>query len=360
MALSGSGAASRVIEVDRTIIQPTAMTDSNPSDDLLARYLADEASRAERDRVEAWAATDPANRRELEQLRAAWKAPGRAEPFDVERAWQRVDARTGGTGKGPTKVVPIASRRPSRVAVLLRVAAVAIVAVGIGLVWQPWRPSELPSAMTYATGVAERRDIDLPDGTRVTLGPATTLRVAAGYNGRERRVDLSGEAWFDIHHDPERPFEVWAGTTVTRDVGTIFSIRAIPGDSVVSVAMVEGYASLRHADLTVADGITLGANAVGVMHASDRLPRVDTSGNVAQLTAWRENRLEFEDASLRDVAAELRRWYAVVVRFDDSTAAARRFTGALPAGDLDEVLRVLGAVSALEISRAADTVIVRR
>ena len=329
------------------------MTDHTPSDELLARYFAGEGDAADRAAVENWAQATDERRALLDGLRRAWSHKTGRAAWDVDRAWANVAAHTG------DKVVPLRPRAWSGQRALLRVAAMLVVAAGIAYTWRPWRASPLAQTQVHSTATGVRLDLDLPDGSRVTLGPESELRVVAGFGGTARRVQLIGEAWFEVTHDDSRPFEVLAGATITRDLGTAFSVRALAGDSVVRVVMFEGSASLRHSDLQLDEGVTLRANDVGVMRASARIATVHRDADVQGLLSWRNGALEFNDAALRDIAAELARWYGVRVRFADSSAAARKYSGPVPTNDLAEAQRALETALGVRIVRSGDTLVVR-
>ncbi|HKS04965.1 MAG TPA: FecR domain-containing protein [Gemmatimonadaceae bacterium] len=329
------------------------MTLHTPSDEQLARYFAGEATADDRATVEAWARANDAQRAELDRLRRAWEHRTQRRAWNVDRAWSSVAARMD------DKVIPLRPRAPSRARFLLPLAASLVLFAGITFAWRPWAGSPLASTQVHATAAGVRLDLELPDGSSVTLGPASELRVLAGFGGSERRVQLSGEAWFEVKHDDSRPFEVLAGTTITRDIGTSFSVRAFPGDSVVRVVLIEGSASLRHSDLQPAEGVTLTANDVGIMRATARVATVQRNADAARLVAWRTGSLDFDNTAMRDIATELARWYGVVVRFADSAVAARRYSGPVPTNDLAEAQRSIETALGVRIVRTGDTLVVR-
>src|SRR5690349_5983425 len=118
------------------------------------------------------------------------------------------------------------------------IAASLILAVGAAL-WlrhddTPTQAAAEPAAREFATGRGQRATIRLVDGSRVELGYASTLRVRQIDGGR-RELFLEGEAVFDVVHDESRPFIVHAANATTEDLGTVFSVRAYPGDSAVRV-----------------------------------------------------------------------------------------------------------------------------
>lgn len=323
------------------------------SPELLARYFADETTVDERAAVQAWAAESPGNRSELERLRAAWTAERPRPRWDVDRAWTKVAAEL----EAP-RVIAFPKRMTWQHRVLQVAAAVVLIA-GAAFAWRVLRPLPVVPMEIAATTFGESRQIELPDGTHVTLAAASRLRVIPGYGRKIRQVELTGEAIFDVHHDEKRPFEVRAAAAIIRDVGTIFSVRIRPGDSAVRVAVVEGIASLRRASVAAADAIVLSAREVGTLTGAFGAVRVDREVNVASLVAWREGRFEYDDSPVSDVVADLSRWYGVLFRLEAPAVAARHLTATLPTASLAEALKVLTLSLGVTVEQRGDTVTVR-
>lgn len=330
------------------------MTESISSE-LLARYLSGEAEPRERAAVEAWASADPGNAQELERLRTIWSSPSTGD-WDVGRAWMRVADRLD------REPAPAESerRRPILARSLALAASIAIGALGAWLVWRVVRPAgpEVPAVVVTAPG--EQRSVDLPDGTRIALAPGSQLRVDPAYGRTERRVDLEGEAWFEVRHDVSRPFRVHAGATTVEDLGTEFVVRALPGASLVRVVVVSGSASLHRTGAPADEGVTLQARDVGTLAAGDARPTVERGVEVGPLVAWHEGRLDFEAARLDSVVVELSRWYGVTIRLADNNLGTRPFTGPLRLDDLDDALEVLTLSLDVRVERVGDTVVVVR
>ena len=98
-------------------------------------------------------------------------------------------------------------------------------------------------AAQVSTGVGQLATVRLGDGTVVTLGPQSTIAEADG--GRERRVDLTGNAHFDVVRDERRPFVVLVGAAETRVLGTSFSVRGYGGESPLEDVVESGRVSVR-------------------------------------------------------------------------------------------------------------------
>jgi ferric-dicitrate binding protein FerR (iron transport regulator) len=326
------------------------MTDS-PSPGLLARYLSGEASDAERAEVEAWASV-PANRREVERLRALWR-PGEPGPWNVDAAWQKVSARLDSPPAAEVAAPPAWNGR------LLAIAAAAILLFGAALVWRATLPDTPAQVLVVTTGLGERRNVDLPDGTKVLLAPTSELRVAEDYGTTTRRVELDGEAWFVVEHDATRPFLVHAAGTITEDLGTEFLVQELANGAGVQVTLVTGLASLRPEGAATDAATTLAPNDIGLLAPGESVARVVRGTNIGALISWAAGRLEFEDAPLVEVAAALTRWYGSPVILADTALANRRFTGTLHLDALADALEVLRLSLGVAIDRRADTLVVR-
>ncbi len=224
-------------------------------------------------------------------------------------------------------------------------------------------------AQHVVTAVGERRVLPLADGSAVVLGPASTLDVPAGYGGAARRVHLTGEAYFRVVHDDQRPFEVAAGDAIVHDVGTAFVVRAggTPGQP-VDVAVTTGVVRLQAAGPaspgTERDGVLLRAGDRGrVAAATSGAPAaaavVARGADVGSDTAWTTGHLVFRDAPLGDVAGALRRWYGIDLRFADSAVAQRHLTATFAGESTGAVLHVIELATGARLDRHGDTVVVR-
>ncbi len=319
-----------------TPAQPIHWYNAVMDSERLARYLAGEASPAERAQVAAWAGADAANATELDRLQAAWAARETPGAWDVDRAWTRLDSRLAtATASVDLELMPVARRSAYR---WLAAAAVLVVA-GAG-VWLATRSGP----RVYETAVGERRQISLPDGSEVVLAPASRLTIQPGYGKSERSLLLDGRAWFEVHHDEARPFRVRARLAVVEDLGTEFEIDATSPE--IKVAVVSGSVS-----------VTIGSGAPMMLGPQD-LGRVGPAGQgevvhraaVERLIAWRKGTLAFENRPVGQVLDEMERWYDVMFNAPVEVRG-RTFTGDLPTDRLDDALATIGAAVGLTALR---------
>jgi transmembrane sensor len=176
----------------------------------------------------------------------------------------------------------------------------------------------------YATGHDHGRTVTLTDGTLIRLDRDTRLAVA---DGRERRVRFDGgTAYFDVHHDPARPFTISAGAYEVRDVGTRFDLSSAPGHLAVAVAEGQVAVGLKG---SAADPIVAGHRMdIDPASADASMTRVDPQ----TVASWRDGRLRYQGSPLTLVASDVARYSGTPLEVDP-TIADMRFSGVLTIGD---------------------------
>jgi transmembrane sensor len=324
----------------------------------LLRFIEGDCSPEEAVAIQAWIAADPTRGELLDELTAVWRLTG-----DTTRAWDVAAARdrmlTARRGAPPPESPPLPLRSqaippphrqrhwgmapvwPARIA-----AAVLLVVAGAAL-WSLRPPPEPPRE--YATAPGQRAALTLPDGSRVLLSVGTRLLVPRDYGVRARAVELEGEAYFTVTHDPRRPFLVRTRHGTTEDLGTQFDVRAYRDEAYLQVVVAAGRVALRGA--READSVLLlRPHDRGVI---DSLGAATISGRVSlgNYLAWTRGTLRFDDAPLGSVIAELERWYDLDIQTSDAALAEVRLTISFTTESADEALAALAQVLDVRVAR---------
>lgn len=205
----------------------------------------------------------------------------------------------------------------------------------------PKREEVLEEYNTLVTPRGSEYSLTLADGTQVWLNAASRLRFFTSDRGRERRVWLEGEAYFEVAHDARRPFIVESGGQSIRVLGTRFNINSYEGDRAIYTTLVEG--SVAIAPLTGGDAVTLEPGQQAEYSRRNggaiAVKAVDTS----LATAWMNGTFIFAHASVTEIMENLSRWYSF--EFEVSPLLdGLRFSGQFPrCENLDKILSIIAS-----------------
>ena len=332
--------------------------------ELLDRYLTGEATAVEREQVEAWLAEDPERWAQITALRDALAQAALSDPaVDLAKAevWARLERELAGAGQGirprragvPEFTVP--SRRAWSTPVQIAAALLVTVLGGGAIAALLWRGGpQAPAVRVVATTPGQRTMFRLPDGTRVVLGVASTLRYPAAFDGGARDVSLEGEAYFRVVHDERREFIVRAGNLVAKDLGTEFTVRAYREDAGARVVVREGRVAIRAAGADAAAARVVAPGQLGQMDAAGQ-PTVQPA-DTAVFFAWTDGRLVFDRTPLREALPELSRWFDLDFRLADSAAGSIPLSANLRTQPTPDVLTNLAASLGLRERRSGRVV----
>jgi len=233
------------------------------------------------------------------------------------------------------------SRRWRRAAYAMVGVAAALVVVGKYTLGRLGTMRHSVSVDTYTTHPGQRADVTLADGSRVTLAPATTLRIERGGNGNETRAILDGEAFFTITHRSNTPFVVVTKDITTHVLGTAFDVRHYRADRQVRVAVDNGKVSVGVAR-PGAPSVTVTAGVVASV--TDSTAVTTTSGDVSNYTSWARGTLAFRHMPASEVLETLGLWYGYQFKLRDSTLASHLLTVRFDGESEASVLRTLGVI----------------
>ena len=223
-----------------------------------------------------------------------------------------------------------------------RVAAIIVLAVLASISLQHTFPSDVPveqvAYLTKSNPAGQKTTIFLEDGSKVTLNAASALTYPEHFTGTERRLQLEGEAFFEVAEDAHRPFTVVARGMATTALGTSFNIRAYEDENNISIALATGKVKVESSEASAyAEVYQL---LPGELLTYDRAlanykkERFDPK---AQL-AWKDGVIYFHDASFEQVIDELSRWYGVSFEIENRPAHSWRYTGEFRKESLENVL----------------------
>lgn len=227
------------------------------NDELLVKYLLGELIPGEKVSVERWINASPANRKYFEHFQLIWETSKKiAVPSSIneENAWKRFQERIEHSEK-PNGVVISINRRVH----MIRAASIAILLIGTALLGYYFYQNTSASPVTVASVDLPKTD-SLPDGSVVLLNKNSSITYPKKFKGNERKIELKGEAFFDVTPNRQKPFIVQVNGITVSVVGTSFNIKSIAGvtEVVVETGIVRVTKNNRTVELRPREKLNIG------------------------------------------------------------------------------------------------------
>lgn len=228
--------------------------------------------------------------------------------------------------------------------------------VGLALNFEP-APKQVAvkvEPITSKSTQQEHRVITTPDGSTVWLNSNSELDFPSSFSGGTREVTLKGEAFFDIKHDPLRPFIIHTGKVKTTVLGTAFNIRALPNESSVVVTVTRG--KVRVGDDKNATELTANQQ-VSVNLVGRPLKQQNAEGD--RVASWTREDLIMDNITFAEAVSIIKDRYNVDVEFQNNRLQGCRFTSTfLKGASLEQMLTAICIVNRASFTLINNKVIV--
>jgi transmembrane sensor len=333
--------------------------------DLITRYLAGEATGDDLLFLAEWLKADPGHRKAFEEYRRLWMKMEQVrmeDTMDVDAAWKEVETRITDHGTRYTEheARETSSQHPEttygirhtknrffvgRYHQLLRLAAVILLfAVPSYLAYRYLsRPEQ--KQLTATRTILEGK---LPDGTAVTLNTGATLEFPASFRKSDRKVKLSGEAWFEVKHENARPFIILRDKIRVEVLGTTFYVNTDAGNGRMEVILNSGSVAVYYEDQPGERIILAPGEKASI---SLDLPHIEKDVNTDQnYRAWMTKRFIYNHAPLETIIADLNKVYHSNLKIMTPAVSRCLVTATFDNQTVESILHVLGATLDLHIT----------
>jgi ferric-dicitrate binding protein FerR (iron transport regulator) len=350
--------------------------------DLLGKYLSGDANDEEVKIIEAWKASSQDNNAEFQRLAKLWMEAEsligiKPAPVDTDAAWENLHGRLFGeediSETGPeqpkTDTQPLhkeiktgseeketidkpALKEPKTRSLYFyatRVAAVVVMGFIIYAIF--FMGGGIPDQVEV---IAENSVTvtDLPDDSKITLNENSKITYPEKFKEKERKVELSGEAFFEVKPSEKKPFVVHAHNAVVKVLGTTFNVRAIESESEVSVTVEEGKVRLSDEEDVVF--VLLERNEKGVFNRDtghiEKYERAEGSEMF-----WRSRTIMFRDTKLSTVFSTLERLYEAEIIIKNEDILSCKLSGKFQDENIDEILDRIAVIFNLTILKNNNT-----
>jgi len=173
---------------------------------------------------------------------------------------------------------------------------------------------------TMSTPRGGQYKLTLADGTSVWLNSASSIRYPTAFNGAERIVEVSGEAYFEVAHNASKPFKVQSGSQTVQVLGTHFNVNAYTDEPVIKTTLLEG-------SVSISSGVENTLIRPGEQAVFDRHLFKVTQADIEDEMAWKNGMFRFTNENLESIMRKVSRWYDVDVVYEDNEARQLPLTG---------------------------------
>ena len=311
---------------------------------LLAKYICREATDEENCRINAWLEQDESHLDFYLSLTGTAEKSGLLDNHGktTPRAWEEICRQI----KKEKPVTKPGRHQIKRVFARPAVAAASI----IFILAMGWLASKMlfindeQVVLKNSSSTGEMKIAYLPDSSKVFLNKSSTLRYNENFGERERRVQLSGEVFFEVSRHHGRPFVVETNHAEVTVLGTSFNVAAFEEASTTTIIVTEGKVSIS----------TSTANRAfiekGMKATIDNTTTAITSGTVQNYNeiAWKTKQLEFRETPLNMVLSNINSAYHSNIRFSNDKLNNCIFTGDFKNQSLDSIIEILSVAFSLE------------
>lgn len=307
---------------------------SDSAKNILHQYSGKDFGELESSSLEQWMLDEEGFDVKSEALQSVWDTIPKDARIEGLRSSKSIlsDAKMqeyGSAGKG---------RRLRLVAILSTAAAIVSIIFSSVLLYQKSRHEDTICLISSKDG---KGDFTLPDGTLVWLNQNSRLTYKGGMQGKERRVTLEGEGYFDVYKDHDHPFVVSAGKMDVKVLGTKFTVFS-DEERGTGVYLREGAVEALIPEI---GSINLSPDQALILDTESGVwskKKVKASNH----TSWIDDRLVFYNTSLFDIVENLEHWYSVDIVLDDEVAAKKiNLSMTVRSETIDDILLVLKSLT---------------
>lgn len=184
---------------------------------------------------------------------------------------------------------------------------------------------------TLTTEKGNRYQLILPDGTKAWLNAESSIRFPDRFPDDQRTVSITGEVYFEVQHDQNKPFVVQVKGQTIRDIGTAFNVNAYEDEPSIKTTLIEGIIEVN--DTRLKPGWQAAIRPGGKM-------TIDKNADLAEVISWKNNTFLFHQTDMGSILRQIARWYDVRILYKGTFD--QTFTGGISRQtSLDEILKIL-------------------
>jgi ferric-dicitrate binding protein FerR (iron transport regulator) len=336
----------------------------------IIRYLSGEASEQEIEAVLDWMEGNEENKKLFIEYKTIWLLSRKESHYTFEKikeAKRATDLRIENTE------IRKDFKKAKRLLIVWKYAASLLLLISLSTGYYFYtskyrRPDVKNNSVEVPYG--SKSKLVLPDGSFVWINAGSKINYTADFGISSREIYLEGEAYFDVRENKKIPFYVKTDLIDIKVYGTAFNVKSYMDDDIIETTLDRGAISI-HLKNDPTKVVDVAPNQKIIIHRhpnekkdiqkreypqiakTDRnsvneLFDIENNVNTGSITAWKDNRLVFEQETLEILAKRLERRYNVSIRFADKNIKSFRYTAALKEMPIDQVMKAIALTSPIQ------------
>lgn len=349
---------------------------------LIVSYITNDIESKDFGLLKSWIQSNSENRKYFNQFVYSWIVADSSEKpdYDSNLLWNRIENEI----KPDEEQEPRYSIKRNSFILKLRYVAIWLMVIGLtsAVTWFIARPVNFSSKTTeYIVPKGSKSTIKLPDGSIVWLNAGSKLVYADNFDQEERNVYLTGEAYFSVVTNKEKPFKVHTSDLIVRALGTRFNVKAYPEEKTITTTLEEGIIDIQitkenkdypkkeikikpnerlvyfkskenPGDLEVSRHVE---EVKKIQRINDNI-KVELDVNTELYTSWKSDKWVIEGLTLKCLAPMLERRYNMKIYFANDGLDQYKFTGILQNETVEQILDVLTYTAPIKYNIVKDSV----
>ncbi len=313
-------------------------------EEILVRYLSDEASPQDLEIIESWITSTPEALDYIEKLKEIWQSSAKLQEIqhiDLAQNWEAIQSKLE---RQP--VLKIHENKNSSISWVYKIAAVLVLTLGLSYFGIHYLDSQ-QTEITASTNAIKM--VELPDGSKIWLNKTASLSWEKDFGSINRSVNLEGEAFFEVVKDPKKPFFVNVQNTTTRVLGTSFNVDG--SEEMVEVSLISGKVdfSTNQEKVILLPGEKATSTPKGIK-------KTKLSNHNA--IAWKTKTLTFQNSTLQEVIADMANYYETEFEFTNPEIKQCTLTGKFSDLSLDEMIQELSFLLDLKFQKGNNKILI--
>lgn len=328
--------------------------------ELISRYLSGEISGEELHLLSDWISADDAHKAVFREYLDTWQLlakSGIESTINLEDEWDALQSRIKQTNPRIDAEYSAAAQNESekhrlpglRNAWKIAAAMVVLLASTFLLYFYFSAPQHIE--LTAKSG---NMMVQLPDGSSVALNLGSTITYPAKFTGGKRKIEISGEAYFNVKHDKTKPFVIASGDARVEVLGTSFNINTQAASGNIEVVLTKGSVAVYYKEKKAERVMLAPGEKAEIAIAGQHI--VKTTNTDPNYMAWKTHKLVFDNSTLGEIVLKLNNVYHSNVRLSNGELAGCRLTATFSNQPLSAVLNVLQKTLDLKITENAKSV----